>query len=95
MKARKEWIDDVMNSFDGIQKAPANPFLAEKILNRMQQASPVANVFSRKVIMRLAIGFTILLIINLVSIKQYSAGRKTSTSSVFFSEYDFSYNYNY
>ncbi len=93
---KNNWIDDVMNSADRVKPAEANPFLYEKILNRMQATESKEVVFTKRIILRLSLGFVLLLVLNLLSIKQYRSGRSghlTQTSVL--SEYDFSYNYNY
>jgi len=90
------WISDVMGSVDGIKPAEVNPFLFEKVLTRMQTSNQREAFFTKRMVLRLSAGFVLLLILNLVSIKQYRSGNhrhENQTSS--FNEYDFSYNYNY
>jgi hypothetical protein len=90
-----KWINDVLSSVDGIKPVEANPFLYEKILNRMQKAGRMEAVFTRRMIMRLSVGFAILLLINLISLRQYRSGNRSMNQTSLYSEYNFSYNYNY
>lgn len=39
MDQKEEDIKDILNSLNGIKRAEANPFLYEKIMNRMQTAA--------------------------------------------------------
>jgi hypothetical protein len=97
MKAKKEdWIADVMSSVDEIHPAEPNPFLYEKIVNRMSAANRQETFFTRRMVTRLSVGFVLLIIMNLISIKQYRSGTHRNQYPHFsLSEYDSLYNYNY
>ncbi|HSK12355.1 MAG TPA: hypothetical protein VK907_04020, partial [Phnomibacter sp.] len=67
-----QWADDVLNSIDGMQRAPANPFLYTRIMARIREAnSPwekVANWVSRPAFA--IAGITVFLAINILVIMQ-------------------------
>jgi hypothetical protein len=48
MNQRKDEIEDILHSLDGIRKATANPYLYEKIKNRLESGrTPTGSTFLR------------------------------------------------
>ena len=63
-------IEDVMNSFDGVQRAEANHFLYGKIRNRMMRAT---EVLPAKLGVRIALSLSIVIAMNVITIKHLSS----------------------
>jgi hypothetical protein len=93
MNTKDQWIQKSMESLDNINQAEVNPFLADKIMNRMSRREDTV-YFSSKKIRRIAVAFIILLMINIVSIRKYRFQQATNHRSSA-SEYSFEFNYNY
>ncbi|GAB3944850.1 hypothetical protein GCM10028805_12950 [Spirosoma harenae] len=64
MEPKKEkWINDILNSADGIQRADPNPFLFAKIRNRLQDEPATAYVSMRTLWLTIA-SFALLVLLN-------------------------------
>lgn len=75
-KQQEEWIDNVLNSTNGMQRASPGPFLYENIINKLNTTPPF-KTFSFPV-MKLAAAVILLLALNAGSVVYYnSRSRKT------------------
>ena len=95
MEPKEKLINDTMESIDGISRASANPFLYDKIINRMNNATK-SNVLKPATI-GWAMAFILLLVgLNILSITHYnkSGASQVDGSSLVSNEY-FSYLNNY
>ena len=64
MEPKKEkWINDILNSMEGMQRADPGPFLYAKIRNRLQTEAPAVYVSSRTVWLAVA-SFALLILLN-------------------------------
>ena len=94
MSAKDQWIQKTMESLDELPKAEPNPYLYEKITNRLQ--SRRGAVISVRVIWKLSVGFAILLLLNVFAISKYRSQHSTrqdvATSG---DQYGYQFNYNY
>jgi hypothetical protein len=97
MNAKKEnWIEKTLASADDVHRAEPNPFLYEKILSRMQSNPQAEHVISKKLLWKISIGFCLLLLVNIVSIKKFNSSQASETIySASSTEYSFTNNYNY
>ena len=96
MKPKEEWIQKTFESLDNTSQAEPNPYLFEKIINRMQQERS-GWIVSKKLAWKLSVGFAVLLLLNIATIKKYHS-LKTGNSEMIQSsgnEYSFQFNYNY
>ncbi len=80
---KEQWINEVLQSTNGMQKAEPGPFLFEKIVQRItkekEATSPDGNAL--KVRWALGIAASLLIAVNVVSIKTYiSASQNNQTS---------------
>jgi hypothetical protein len=46
---KEQWINEIMNSLDGLQKAEGNPFLKTRILSKINQPHPSKQILVRPV----------------------------------------------
>lgn len=71
----KQQIDLIMESLESISRAQANPFLYEKIMNRMNEPSGVKRIVDNRFSLNLKYVLTILILIilNLFTIVQFSS----------------------
>lgn len=65
---KEQWIDEVMNSVDGLQRPAGNPFLYEKIKYKMERGSEAAPIAGKKMVWGWAMALAALLAVNGVSI---------------------------
>jgi hypothetical protein len=72
---KEKWINEVMNSLDGVKPAGANPFLYDRILGRIRNAE--AAYASPKLVWLAAASLALLIALN-VFIIQRSGNSKTS-----------------
>jgi hypothetical protein len=85
-------IEDILGSLDGLQRAEANPFMATRIRNRLQRPA----VLSRAWGWRLALVMTVIVLLNLITIRQfYYSGIKESGAETIAREYAISINDTY
>jgi hypothetical protein len=85
-------IEDILRSLDGLQRAEANPFLATKIRNRLQQTPVMSRAWS----WRLALVMTVIVLLNMITIRHfYYAGTKESGAEAIAREYAISINDTY
>lgn len=66
----KDKIERTLNSLDNIRRAQANPFLFEKIVNRIQ-AKPKAVSYGTKYVMAAVMGLLAVFVINFAVWKSY------------------------
>ncbi len=95
MEPKENFIKETLESIDGIGRAGANPFLYDKIMNRMQRAGE--GRIMQPAVMRWAMVLGIVLVcLNVLSVMQYckSSHSSSKNESAFVSEY-FSYINNY
>ncbi|HXB12527.1 MAG TPA: hypothetical protein VNZ45_11105 [Bacteroidia bacterium] len=95
MEPKESLIKETLESIDGIGRAAANPFLYDKIMDRMQRVGEGKTL--QPAVMRWAMVLGIALIcLNVLSVLQYhkSSQSPSKNESAFASEY-FSYINNY
>jgi hypothetical protein len=85
MTAKDQWIKETMESIEGIQPANANPFLFEKVLNRLQRP---AKSISFQLAWKAAAIIILLAVINFFTCIRYAEKGKST-----FSNNPFSYEY--
>ena len=95
MKAKEQWIQKTMESLDDASPAEVNPYLVEKIISRIQNRDQPDSIVSKRLIWKLSLGFTILVILNIAAIKKYQAQKSGSAQYSSGNEYSFDFNYNY
>ncbi len=97
---QNNWINEVLESTKGMQKAEASPFLFEKISNRIQSGKTTAPVRSNSIKWAFASFAAIILIINVIALSNYSGSENKNTDttelvSTLGSELGYNSNYNY
>jgi hypothetical protein len=70
MNERKDnWMNEVLGSLDGVERAEADPFLFEKISNRLSIQKQEKQIASRNPVWKMALAFLLILLLNLFTIK--------------------------
>ena len=69
---REEWIDSVMNSLDGMQRAQVNPFLYRKIADKLEKKPALKAYVSPSKLWIATLSFVVLLAINVAAIIKHS-----------------------
>ena len=77
-------IEETMNSLDGMQRAPANPFLYGKIRHRMEG---VKEFVPKGLAWRMVIALAIVAVINLFTFFHFYAEKKSSGAEMIAKEY--------
>jgi hypothetical protein len=78
-------IEQILQSLDGIQSAEANPFLATRLRERMKQAEKP--LLSGRWGWRLAAVMTVVVVMNLITIKQLSNRNDNVSGAAIVREY--------
>ena len=73
---KEKWINEVMNSLDDVKSAEANPFLYNKILNKL--GSGEVEYAPMKLVWLAAASFALLAVLNFQAMKK-SAGSNNRT----------------
>lgn len=71
MEAKEKWINDTLESLQGVRRAEANPFLSEKVLQRLQNKQPVIIVYPLRIAWRIAASVVLLAGINFYTCLHY------------------------
>jgi len=77
-----EQIDKTLNSLDGIRRAPANPFLYQKIRQKLDNSRAEIRV-SPAVAWRMVAACLLLAVLNVISWGRWNKIEKASSTSVF------------
>ncbi|GAB2598700.1 hypothetical protein [Spirosoma areae] len=78
---QEKWVNDILNSIDGVQRAEPNPFLFAKIRNRLT-TEPMPVYVSVRVIWGTVLSFALLLLLNWRVINQPVPARAVSTDDL-------------
>lgn len=74
---KEKWINEVMNSLDDVKSAEANPFLYNKILNKIDSGE--VEYAPKKLIWLAAASFALLVVLNFQAIKKSASGSNNRT----------------
>ena len=77
---KEKWIDDVINSLDGVQPAEANPYVYTKILSKINTAA--AEYAPAKLVWLAAASFILLLLLNFQVIRAVSSSSKNTKTEM-------------
>lgn len=76
MKTKEHWINETMMSLDGIKSAKSDPFIHEKVMERLNNDSqPIA--LPPRLFWQIAAGLALLISLNIFSLISYT---RTSTT---------------
>ncbi|HWY12649.1 MAG TPA: hypothetical protein VN026_15050 [Bacteroidia bacterium] len=97
---QNNWINEVLESTKGMQKAEASPFLFEKISNRIQTGKTASPVKTNNIKWVFVLVAAVILIVNIIAISNYSNSEnknsnETELVSALGSELGYNSNYNY
>ncbi len=76
MRDRNEEIENILSSLDGLKPVSANPFLYEKIRNRMQAKPPVTQP-----VLKLALALSFILILNVFTWTQLNGNNSANSAT--------------
>jgi len=89
MEPKKNHIQQTMESLDGMTQATANPFLYDKVMNRMRNAGQSQMV--KPATLRVAFAIAVIVIgVNVFSLLHFNGSSSAGQSNAFQKEY-FSY----
>lgn len=74
---KEKWINEVMNSLDDVKSAEANPFLYNKILNKL--GSGEIEYAPMKLVWLAAASFALLAVLNFQAMKKSASGSNNRT----------------
>ena len=77
---KEKWINEVMNSLDDVKSAEANPFLYNKILNKIGSGS--VEYAPMKLVWLAAASFALLVVLNFSIIKKSDSAKSNSKNEV-------------
>jgi hypothetical protein len=92
MNAREQWVDTTMESLDGAGRAALNPFVREKILQKLHEPVREAEALKFSLVWKFAAIILLLISLNVFTMVYFdsSMGSGQSTTRSVASEY-FSY----
>jgi hypothetical protein len=79
MKTKEQWIDETMESLEGITQAKADPALFGRLQHLIVEAAPGRSMFPTRLLWKVAAGLALLITMNIVSYVQYN---KSSDSGI-------------
>jgi hypothetical protein len=86
---QEQWINEVMSSIKGIQKAPGNPYLHTRVLARLGQSNAVQKEVPRLLYAMAAVAIIIVMMNGFLWIEQDAVlPEANTTSTTVVSEYD-------
>ena len=77
---KEKWINEVMNSLDDMKSAEANPFLYNKILNKI--GSGEVEYAPMKLVWLAAASFTLLAVLNFQAMKKSGSSNMTEVQEI-------------
>ncbi len=77
---KEKWINEIMNSLDNVKSAEANPFLYNKILNKI--GSGALEYTPIKLVWLAAASFALLVVLNFSIIKKSDSAQSNSKNEV-------------
>ena len=82
MKTKEKWINETMESLDGIKSAMSDPFIHEKVMERLNQdnTSPIA--LPPRLFWQIAAGLALLISLNIFSLLSYTTSSTTDQTPV-------------
>jgi hypothetical protein len=92
---KEKFIDETLNSLRGVRRAQADPFLYEKVLNRMQERSSEKTAAGFAFRWQVAALGLLLLLNAYTAFNGKASTEKTSSASVITNEYFSPVTYNY
>ena len=92
---KEEWIDDVLGSAKKVEKVSAPPFLAEKIMNRIQAGKTEPARQTGYVKWAFAFGIALFIAMNAITLQKNMKDSAHADREMRSSEYDHSVVYNY
>jgi hypothetical protein len=80
MKSNEQWINETLESLEGIMPSPGDPLLYEKVRSRISNTPQETIFFSQGLIWKIAAGIALLISINIFSIIHNNRSREVSQS---------------
>lgn len=73
---REKWVNEVLNSTEGMKKAEANPFLYEKIMYKLQDREAVQDIPAKVLLPKWVFAAVVVLLLNsLAIVKETNKGK--------------------
>jgi hypothetical protein len=73
---REKWVNEVLNSTEGMQPAAGNPFLYEKLMYRMQKQTKVRAAYEKRYVPQLIAVAACVLVLNCISVVHFIKNEK-------------------
>jgi hypothetical protein len=72
MKTKEQWIDETIESFDGIQPAIGNQFTYEKVIQRISNPKRKYTLLQSRIFWQIAASVALLIMLNVLSVIIYN-----------------------
>ena len=82
MKTKEQWIDDTMESMEGITRAAGNPLLYDKVMSRLTNPRSGVISFTPRILWQIAAGIALLISINIFSVVYFSKSSVASKTQI-------------
>jgi hypothetical protein len=78
MKTKEQWIDETLESLDGIRRAGSDPMTYEKVMHRLRAPMTRRIQVQPGLVWRVAAGLTLLIGLNALSLFYFSRSSRES-----------------
>ena len=82
MKTKEQWINETMESLEGISRAGSDPRLYDRVIQAIGNSRPGTIPFNPRVVWRIAAGLALLISINIFSIVHYNKTHEASETQI-------------
>jgi len=82
MKTKEEWINETMESLEGIQQAEPDPAISDKVLQQIQYQQPVSVSFRAPLFIKAAAIILVLISCNIITLIYFSGASKKTDNNV-------------
>jgi hypothetical protein len=78
MKTKETWIDETLNSLDGIRQAAADPDLLRKVEAKLLHQEKTTSLIRQRYYWAVAAGIAVLVALNILGVLLYHQGQNLS-----------------
>jgi len=71
MKAKEQWVNETLDSFEGLKRAAADPETFGLVMRQLQHAEQKRAPLSYGIFLRIAAGLALLITVNVISLVYY------------------------
>ena len=82
MKTKEQWINETMESLEGISRAECDPRLYDRVMQALGNSRPGTIPFNPRLVWKIAAGLALLISVNILSIVHYSRTHESGQTQI-------------